>query len=150
MPSSSRTWSAQLLIRFSRTLAVAFAIVYTAGVSLAQEAAVAAPQAAAGENMLVKTWKALGNLYAVVFLLMSVILVALVVRAILAVQKANFVPEDLVQGIEASLAENNPQAAAELVKADESFLGNLLNAGLGQLTKGKEAVLEAMQVAGDA
>jgi len=81
---------------------------------------------------------------------MSIILVALVVRAILAVQKANFVPEDLVQGIEASLAENNPQAAAELVKADESFLGNLLNAGLGQLTKGKEAVLEAMQVAGDA
>jgi biopolymer transport protein ExbB len=81
---------------------------------------------------------------------MSVILVALVVRAILAVQKANFVPEDLVQGIETSLAENNPQAAAELVKADESFLGNLLNAGLGQLTKGKEAVLEAMQVAGDA
>ena len=69
MPSCSRTWSAQLLIRFSRILAVAFAIVYTAGVSLAQEAAVAAPQAAAGENMLVKTWKALGNLYAVVFIL---------------------------------------------------------------------------------
>jgi biopolymer transport protein ExbB len=55
----------------------------------------------------------------------------------------------LVQGIETSLEQNNPQAAAELVKADESFLGNLLNAGLGQLTKGKEAVLEAMQVAGD-
>ena len=150
MPSCSRTWSAQLLVRFSRILAVAFAIVYTAGVSLAQEAADAAPQAAAGENMLVKTWNALGTMYAIVFLLMSVILVALVVRGILAVQKANFVPEDLVQGIEASLAENNPQAAAELVKADESFLGNLLNAGLGQVTKGKDAALEAMQVAGDA
>jgi len=91
----------------------------------------------------------LGPMYFIIFLLMSIILVALVVRAILAVQKANFVPQDLVQGIESSLEQNNPQAAAELVKADESFLGSLLNSGLGQLTKGKEAVLEAMQATGD-
>jgi len=116
---------------------------------LAQEAAPEAQPVASKKNFLEQFWVSLGPMYFVVFLLMSIVLVALVVKSILAVQKANFIPDDLVQGIETSLEQNNPQAAAELVKADESFLGNLLNAGLGQLTKGKEAVLEAMQVAGD-
>jgi biopolymer transport protein ExbB len=117
---------------------------------MAQDAAPEVAETASKKNFLEQYWVSLGPMYFIVFLLMSIILVALVVRAILAVQKANFVPQDLVQGIEANLESNNPQAAAELVKADESFLGNLLNAGLGQLTKGKDAVLEAMQVAGDA
>jgi biopolymer transport protein ExbB len=130
-------------------LALALATLWFSPLAIAQEPAAEAPQTASKGNVLEQFWVGLGPMYFVIFLIMSMILVALVVRAILAVQKANFVPEDLVQGIEASLAENNPQAAAELVKADESFLGNLLNAGLGQLTKGKEAVLEAMQAAGD-
>lgn len=101
------------------------------------------------ENMLVKTWNSLGTMYAVIFLIMSIVLVALVVRAIIAIQKNNFVPEDLIQGINTSLDEKNAQAAVELVQADDSFLGNLVSAGLAKITKGKEAVLEAMQVAGD-
>jgi biopolymer transport protein ExbB len=80
---------------------------------------------------------------------MSIILVALIVRAILAVQKSNFIPDDLVQGIEANLAEKNAQAAVDLVQADESFLGQVLGAGLGKLQKGKESAMEAMQVAGE-
>ncbi|MFN9348763.1 MAG: MotA/TolQ/ExbB proton channel family protein, partial [Planctomycetota bacterium] len=122
----------------------------TSSFAMAQEAAPEVAETASKKNFLEQYWVSLGPMYFIVFLLMSIILVALVVRAILAVQKANFVPQDLVQSIETNLEANNPQAAAELVKADESFLGNLLNAGLGQLTKGKEAVLEAMQVAGDA
>lgn len=110
----------------------------------AQEAVVAK-----SENLLVKTWKALGSMYAIIFLLMSVVLVALAVRALLAVQKNNFVPDDLIQGIEASLVEKNAQAAVELVRADESFLGQVLSAGLGKLQKGKDAALEAMQIAGE-
>jgi hypothetical protein len=115
-------------------LALALATLWFSPLAIAQEPAAEAPQTASKGNVLEQFWVGLGPMYFVIFLIMSMILVALVVRAILAVQKANFVPEDLVQGIEASLAENNPQAAAELVKADESFLGNLLNAGLGQLT----------------
>jgi biopolymer transport protein ExbB len=112
--------------------------------AFAQDAA--APKS---ENMLVKTWNSLGTMYAVIFLIMSIVLVALVVRAIIAIQKNNFVPEDLIQGINTSLEERNAQAAVELVQADDSFLGNLVSAGLAKITKGKEAVLEAMQVAGD-
>jgi biopolymer transport protein ExbB len=105
--------------------------------------------AAKSENMLLKTWNALGTMYAVTFLIMSIILVALVVRAIIAVQKNNFVPPDLIQGINTSLDEKNAQAAVELVQADESFVGTLVSAGLGKISKGKDAIMEAMQVAGD-
>jgi biopolymer transport protein ExbB len=105
--------------------------------------------APAGQNMLVKTWVALGPPYAITFLIMSIILVALIVRSILAVQRSNFIPDDLVQGIEANLAEKNAQAAVDLVQADESFLGQVLGAGLGKLQKGKEAAMESMQIAGE-
>ena len=101
------------------------------------------------ENLLVKTWNALGTMYAITFLILSIVLVALVVRSILAVQKNNFVPDDLIQGVDASLGEKNAQAAVELVRADESFLGLVLSAGLGKLQKGKEHALEAMQIVGE-
>lgn len=111
---------------------------------LAQEAA-----ASKNENLLVKTWNSLGPMYAVIFLIISMVLVALVVRTILAVQKNNFIPDDLIQGVEASLTEKNAQAAVELVRADESFLGQVLSAGLGKLQKGKEPAMEAMQIVGE-
>lgn len=151
MPSRFRTLPNHLLANASKAVAFASALAWTSTQVFGQEAAQEAPvQTASKGNVLEQFWVGLGPMYFIIFFLMSIILVALVVRAILAVQPANFVPTDLLQGIETSLAENNPQAAAELVKADESFLGNLLNSGLGQLTKGKEAILDAMQVAGDA
>jgi biopolymer transport protein ExbB len=101
------------------------------------------------ENLLVKTWVALGTMYAIIFLIMSVILVALVVRSLLAVQKNNFIPDDLLQGVDASLGEKNAQAAVELVRADESFLGQVVAAGLGKLQGGKEPAMEAMQIVGE-
>ena len=111
----------------------------------AQEAA-AAPKS---ENLLVKTWNALGTMYAIIFLVMSIVLVALVVRSLLAVQKNNFIPDDLIQGVDASLGEKNAQAAVEIVRADESFLGQVVAAGIGKLQNGKEAALEAMQIVGE-
>lgn len=104
---------------------------------------------AKSENMLVKTWNSLGTMYAIIFLVMSIILVALVVRCLLAVQKNNFIPDDLIQGVDASLGEKNAAAAVELVRADESFLGQVVAAGLGKLQSGKESALEAMQIVGE-
>lgn len=142
------------LLANSRTLAqddqggAAAAAPAAAGPAPAKAPAESAP-ATKSENMLAKTWKSLGTMYAITFLIMSIVLVALVVRAIIAVQKNNFAPPDLLQGINTSLEEKNAQAAVELIQADDSLVGTLVSAGLGKIQKGKEAVTEAMQVAGD-
>ena len=46
-------------------------------------------------------------------------------------------------------SEKNAAAAVELVRADESFLGQVVAAGLGKLQGGKESALEAMQIVGE-
>jgi biopolymer transport protein ExbB len=127
-----------------------------------EEAAPAAPPAAPAEaplapaeakkpsqNMLVTTWHALGPKYAISFLVMSFLLVAILVMLILAVRKDSFVPADLIQGVDASLTDRNLQAAVELVRADESFVGQVVSAGLGKIQSGRAQALEAMQVVGE-
>jgi biopolymer transport protein ExbB len=109
----------------------------------------AAAAAVESESMLVTTFNALGWKYAIAFLVMSFLLVAVLVMVILAVRKDTFVPADLIQGVEASLGENNVQAAAELVQADDSFLGQVVNSGLAKLQSGRPAALEAMAVTGE-
>lgn len=101
------------------------------------------------QNMLVTTWNALGAKYAISFLVMSFLLVAVLVMLILAVRKDSFVPADLIQGVDASLNDQNLQAAVELVRADESFVGQVVSAGLGKIQSGKAPALEAMQVVGE-
>lgn len=147
MPSSFR----RLRPAFAYVLpmvASALLLVLIAGNIWAQDGGAAAP-APASQNMLVKTWVALGTMYAITFLIMSIILVALFVRCVLAVQKGNFVPDDLIQGVDAALEEKNVQAAVELVRADESFLGQVMAGALAKLPKGKDAAIEGMQVAGE-
>jgi biopolymer transport protein ExbB len=129
--------------------------------SIAQEnaeapAAAAAPADAGGgggtaasKSMLRTTWDALGWKYAIAFLVMSFLLVAVLVMMILAVRKDSFVPADLLQGVEASLNDKNLPAAVELVRADESFIGQVVSAGLGKLQAGKAQAMEAMQVIGE-
>ena len=107
------------------------------------------PPPSKSKSMLVTTWEALGVRYAVAFLIMSFLLVAVLVMMILAVRKDSFVPADLLQGVEASLNDNNLPAAVELVRADESFLGQVVSAGLGKLQSGKAQAMEAMQVIGE-
>ncbi len=120
--------------------------------------AAAAPAADAGgggggsiesKSMLVTTWNALGWRYSIAFLIMSFLLVAILVMMILAVRKDSFVPADLLQGVEASLNDKNLPAAVELVRADESFIGQVVSAGLGKLQAGKSQAMEAMQMVGE-
>ena len=111
--------------------------------------AASAPVAAPSQSMLVTTFNALGLRYSIAFLVMSFLFVAVLVMMILAVRKDSFVPNDLMQGVEASLNDRNLPAAVELVRADESFLGQVVSAGLGKLQAGKEQAMEAMQTVGE-
>ncbi len=102
-----------------------------------------------GEPMLQWMFRSLGWMYSVVFLSLSFTLVALFVMNLLMARRENVVPVALVEGFEAHLNEKRYQEAYEMAKNDESFLGQVLSAGLAKLSAGYEQAIEAMQEVGE-
>ena len=91
--------------------------------------------------------EALG-IYLFVFLLISVALVSLMIMNFLAVRRSVVCPPDLIDGFQAHLDEKQYQEAYELAKADESFLGNVLSAGLSKVSTSYKHAVAAMQDVG--
>ncbi len=115
----------------------------------AEAPAAAAPAegeaAVAKQSTLAWMFQALGWMYSIVFLSLSFTLVALFVMNLLMARRENVVPVALVEGFEAHLNEKRYQEAYEMAKNDESFLGQVLSAGLAKLSAGYEQAIEAMQ-----
>jgi biopolymer transport protein ExbB len=100
-----------------------------------------------GENMLLFYYKALGLRYVIVFLALSFGLVALLVMCFMQIRKAALMPAGLSQAFEAHLEAKEYQQAYELAKTDDSYLGQVLAAGMSKLQSGYPAAVEAMQEA---
>jgi len=109
----------------------------------------AAPDTPGRQSTLEWMFKSLGWMYSVVFLSLSFTLVALFVMNLLMARRENVVPVALVEGFEAHLNEKRYQEAYEMAKNDESFLGQVLSAGLAKLSAGYEQAIEAMQEVGE-
>ncbi|MBN2023767.1 MAG: MotA/TolQ/ExbB proton channel family protein [Pirellulales bacterium] len=101
------------------------------------------------ENLLVWMGKSLGISYSIVFFGLSFTLVALLVMNILTARRESVVPVALVEAFEAHLNAKEYQAAYDLAKNDESFLGQVLSAGLAKLSQGYSQAIEAMQETGE-
>ncbi len=102
------------------------------------------------ESKQPKTWLewvtgALGPGYLAIFFGLSFTLVTLLVMNLLAARRENVCPVVLVEEFEGLLEEKRYQEAYELAKSDESFLGQVLSAGLGKISKGYSYAIEAMQ-----
>ena len=113
-----------------------------------EEAGDAAAEEAAqpeGENMLVFYYNALGLRYVIVFLALSFGLVALLVMCFMQIRRVVLMPPALIQGFEAHLENKEYQQAYEMAKADDSYLGHVLAAGMGKLQAGYGPAVEAMQ-----
>jgi len=102
---------------------------------------------AEGESMLAFYFKALGLRYVIVFLLLSFALVALLVMCFLQIRREALMPKALRDGFEAHLDAKEFQSAYDLAKADDSYLGHVLAAGMGKLQAGHPAAMEAMEEA---
>ncbi len=120
-----------------------------AGAVPAADAAVDETGPKAPSNLLAWTFQALGVSYTVVFLALSITLLTLIVMNLIAARRDNICPPDLVEGVEQHLAAGQPQEAAELIRTDDSFLGQVVSAGLGKLSKGHSHAVEAMQEVGE-
>ncbi len=108
-----------------------------------------APTPAGRKSYLRIALEALGWSYTLVFLGLSFTLVALLVMNLLTARRDNVCPVELIEGFEACLKEKEYQDAYELAKADESFLGQVLSAGLAKLNAGYPQAVEAMQEVGE-
>jgi biopolymer transport protein ExbB len=123
--------------------------------AVAQEGgAEAAPEAPATtpkkqQNLLMWTFEALTLRYTLAFLAISFAFVALVIMNLLSVRRDAFVPQHLVDGFEANCNEKKYQDAYELAKSDDSFLGQMLSAGLARLQQGYSQAIEGMQEVGE-
>jgi len=117
----------------------------------AAEPAPAAPAAnpdPTEESLLGWLTDSLGWTYILVFLSLSFILVALFIMNLLSARREYVCPQHLIDGFEAHIEEKQYQEAYELAKTDESFLGNVLSAGLAKLSSSYSASVEAMQEVG--
>ena len=100
------------------------------------------------ENLLTWLARSLGTPLTVVFLFLTLALVALMVANALAVRRDSIVPLALIQSIENCLGEDRFQEACDLVRVDRSVLGRVLAAGLPQLASGEEKATVAMEELG--
>ncbi len=105
--------------------------------------------AAPSQSVLGWMWKALGPMYMIIFLALSFTFVALFVMNLLTARRENVCPSSLIEGFEAHLDEKQYQEAYELAKSDESFLGQVLSAGLAKLSAGYPQAIESMQEVGE-
>lgn len=103
----------------------------------------------AKKNLLEWLYQALGLTYIFVFLVLSFVLVAMIVMNVLSVRRDNICPQQLIDSFEAQLNEKRYQEAYELAKGDDSFLGNVLSAGLAKLSASYNHAIEAMQEVGE-
>ncbi len=101
------------------------------------------------QSVLSWFYHALGATYSIAFFALSFALVALIVMNLLNARRDSIVPVGLVEGFEQQLNEKKYQDAYELAKNDESFLGQVLSAGLAKLSAGYAQAIEAMQEVGE-
>jgi len=104
-----------------------------------------------GEQISYLQWagNSLGLFYGLVFLGISFLLVALFVMNLLTARRDNVIPSDLIEGFEKHLDAKQFQEAYDLARADESFLGHVLSAGLGKVSAGYSEAIEGMQEVGE-
>lgn len=111
----------------------------------------AADDAGSLEQKTFLTWmlEANGLFFGPLLLALSISMVALVAMNILQVRRENFIPPSLVGEFEEHLKAKRYQEAYDLARADPSFLGQVLTAGLGKISGGYPQAIEAMQEVGE-
>ena len=110
-------------------------------------AAAAAP--VQSRSFLAYIVRACGWFWGPAFLLLSFILVALIMMNLLQVRRDVLLPTQFVEEFEQKLNAKDFQGAYEFARSDDSFVGRVLAAGMGRLSRGYPEAVEGMQEAGE-
>ena len=106
-----------------------------------EETTAAAPR----ESLLIWLYNSAGPLYSFVFLGLSFLLVALSFKYFLAFRKDQNIPPGFAEQFEGLLNERRFQDVYEMTKNDDSFLGQVLAAGLAKIASGRDQSFKAME-----
>ena len=136
-------FSALLLALYAGTVTVATTSVANVAVA-ADEAADDAP-VQTKENFLVWLYKALGWKYCIAFGVISFLFIAFVFKYSFSMRRSVLMPDEIVEGFDAEIQEKHFSEAYELVSNDESFMAQVLAAGLPRLQQGRDAAQKAME-----
>lgn len=124
--------------------------------SEATDAAPATTEDASGEDVppppesfLAMLIRANGWVFGPIFLVLSVVLVALVLINTMQIRRDNLIPASFVEEFEQKLASKDYQGAYEFARSDDSFVARVLAAGLSRLNRGYEEAVEGMQEVGE-
>ena len=100
------------------------------------------------EYYLVWMFRALGWVFGPVFVILSLVDVALIVMNLMAVRRVNLVPENLVLEFGELMDAQKFQEAYQVAKEDNSLLGRVLAAGLSKVPSGYDKAVQTMQDVG--
>jgi biopolymer transport protein ExbB len=95
------------------------------------------------ESLLGWLHRSLGTRFTLIFLALTLVLVALMVASALAVRRDSIAPPGLLQALELRLGDDRFQEACELVHGNRSFLARVLATGLAQLSAGASGLAKA-------
>ena len=119
-----------------------------AGQQPAAAGADAGDQTQKKENYLVWMFRALGWVFGPVFVILSLVDVALIVMNLMAIRRVNLVPENLVLEFGELMDSQKFQEAYQVAKEDNSLLGRVLAAGLSKVPSGYDKAVQTMQDVG--
>jgi biopolymer transport protein ExbB len=89
------------------------------------------------------------GIFGFLIMLVSFAMVAIIMMIGLQLRRDLFLPPAFIEEFEQQLQAKNYQAAFESAKGSDSFIGRLLAAGMGRLTRGYDEAVEQMQQVGE-
>jgi biopolymer transport protein ExbB len=89
------------------------------------------------------------GIFGFLILLVLFTMMAIITTIALELRRDNYLPSSFIQEFEQLLQVKDYQAAYELAKVSDSFIGRVLAAGMGRLSRGYDEAVEQMQQVGE-
>lgn len=89
------------------------------------------------------------GIFGFLIMLVSFAMVAIIMTIALQLRRDNYLPSAFIEEFEQQLQAKDYQSAYESAKASDSFIGRILAAGMGRLSRGYDEAIEQMQQVGE-
>lgn len=89
------------------------------------------------------------GIFGFLILMVAFVMVAIIMLIALELRRDNYLPAAFIEEFEQQLLAKDYQGAYEAAKGNDSFIGHVLAAGMGRLSRGYDEAVEQMQQVGE-